>query len=363
MSDNERDATANLEFFTSAILEPALEDQQSFGSAENVSVSNFGAIEAALWLRLGVQIGYFNAKRANQLISQLTQVYTAWQDLSSRGIISPDDDWAHIIRLGETGQVELNEETFSESRAIAPETRSLLHSTFQTFLLLTAENILDSDSRYFLDNIGWASDRDWNAHRTGTDSLQSGSAAEIERGFANVLNYWSEMKSTSDSAPFGFAELHPPITRSQPTPPYDAGHWKAAQHTVQKFIQDARSILSKRFNLGQTKIVRRYFTLASEFANRAREDSAAWLDARLRVFEKLTSLISYAGGEASLRGDWTRFWNLFTLGVENSPTAAAPYVSPEQSSAQAALGEAREYLKRIEETPKAKPKGEPEKLL
>jgi hypothetical protein len=64
--------------------------------------------------------------------------------------------------------------------------------------------------------------------------------------------------------------------------------------------------------------VDRYFTLAGEFANRTKEDSPAWLDARVKAFERLLWLIMYAGGGAILSEHQTRLWNVFTRGVLSS---------------------------------------------
>src|SRR5439155_14743785 len=151
--------------------------------------------------------------------------------------------------------------------------------TFQNFLLLTAENILDDDSRYFLDSIGWTGDREWNARREGTEYQQLGSVKHIGSGFANVLNYWEEMRSSSLSLIDHEAEL--------------SSELKTDSFSAFDFTERARVVLSRRFHLDKIEIADRYFVLASEFANRAREYSPEWLDARLSVFEDLLGLIWY----------------------------------------------------------------------
>src|ERR1700683_4644358 len=127
MPDRETDLIANLDFFKSAILEPALRDQSIFNpwlpvhSPEKGRVylpmgsptSDFGAVEAAHWAWLGTRIRYFDGKAARELISSSKGVFKAWFNLQARKIISPEDEWASVIRPGEYGQPDLNEELFS----------------------------------------------------------------------------------------------------------------------------------------------------------------------------------------------------------------------------------------------------------
>jgi len=303
MSDHENDTTSNLEFFKAAILEPALTTQSLFESEKPGStVSDFGAIEAANWALLGGLIGYFDGKDAQELISSSQGIFKAWSNLHDRQIISPEEEWARIIRPTESGLPTLNEELFLVVVGIDPRTLELLHNTFQTFLLLTAENVLNYDSRYFLDSIGWTDDEEWAARRTA--GTYQGSVRGLGAGFANVLNYWGEISSSFRSAQHRsrYIDVFGPLARVE----------------ISKLTQDVRAILSRRFNLGQIEIVYRYFALAGEFANRAREDSPAWLDARVDIFNNLKFLITYAGGGDSMSGHETPLWNVFARGMESS---------------------------------------------
>jgi hypothetical protein len=325
MSDQWKDLTTNLDFFKSAILQPVLEDLSDVQRNMSTVVSNFGGVEAAHWARLGVKIGYFDAKDAQVLISSSVGVLLAWYQLQRSGIISPQDDWAKVIRRGERGGPDLNTELFTVTANIAPRTQELVQNTFQTFLLLTAEDILDSHSRYFLDSIGWSDREEWNSRLEGTARRQTDSVQAIGFGFANVLSYWEEMDSASFSAEKRDAEYsaypqwaHQVYRRGWSTDVgFPGGLTDVA--TVEKFTRDVRAILSRRFNLSSAEIVDRYFALAGEFANRSRDDSPEWLDARLRIFEELIVRMRYAGGGAIVSGDEIRLWNLFTKGVESSP--------------------------------------------
>jgi len=317
MSDHEKDRTDNLEFFESAILDPALKAQAFFdfdiGETDS-TVSDFGAIEAAHWAWLGVRIGYLERMDTQELISSSKGIFKAWSNLQNRQIISPEDRWANVIQPRKSGQLALNKELFSPSLKIGSKTRVLLQNAFQTLLLLTAENILDDDSRYFLDSIGWTGNEEWRARSEGLGLPRRGSVQQIGSGLANVLNYWEEMDSASRSvehADLNFAYI--PEQKRDISVSFSES--LAPSAAVSNFTQNARAILSPRFNLGKVEIVDRYFVLAGEFVARAREEGPAWLDARRRVFETLELLILYAGGGTNMRGPRRRLWQLFSKGI------------------------------------------------
>jgi len=312
MSDEKRDHTDNLEFFEAAILGAAPVNDQGFISFESSISSDFGVIEAAHWAWLGVQIGYFDGEDAYELLSSSKDLFRAWSNLLDREIISPEEDWASVIRLGGRGQPALNKKLFSVAVEIAPQTREFLQNTFQTFLLLNAENIMEGDSQYFLDSIGWTSDEKWNACREGMAHRLQGAVQEIGAGFANVLNYWDEMESSSWN-------VNPDGVRYIFDWGDSIGFTKGLAHepVFPNFIRDVRAIMSRRFNLDRIEIVDRYFALAGEFTQRAVENSPAWLDARLKVFDQMHRLIKYVGG--TTKGRKRQLWSVFTKSIESSP--------------------------------------------
>jgi hypothetical protein len=346
MSNEENTKTANLDFFKSAIVEPALSMQRTSrlrGLAD--VVSDLSVIEGAHWASLGAQIGYFDEEAAEELVSSSQEAFNAWSNLQSRNILSPQEDWARVIRVGEGGHPTLNKDLFSLALEITPEIRELLQQTFQMFLLLTAENILDRNSQYFVDSIGWTDDIEWNLRRSGltTDYEELASfkvsmlrianelsskdigllfvneldGSDIGLGFANVLNYWEEMNSSSASLRSRvYGVYDPSVVRERRI--VVSFSEDLATSPVWNFSQDARAILSRRFNLSKVEIVERYFELAGEFVNRGRENNAAWLAARSKVFQELAWLITYAGGGGSIKQHLARLWNLFTGGTATS---------------------------------------------
>ena len=292
MNAQEEVLADRLEFFKSAILKRALlyhhlSQIEELGRA----TSEFGAVEAAHWARLGVQIGYLDAKQAQELFSSSGPVLEAWAYLRNRQIISPEDDWASIIRTDDRGRTTLNEESFSFNKEMHLSTRELLQNTFQTFLLLTSESILDDEAHYFLQSIAWTPAAEWNARkmgmvywwpnsafRTRLANQWPGSAQGIGAGFADVLNYWEEMESASRDV----VRQHDSLSLlSLPADP--AGDLAA----VSSFLDDVRKILIPRFRLSHGQTVARYFSFAGELVRRVADDSLECLDARRKIFDNL----------------------------------------------------------------------------
>jgi hypothetical protein len=323
MIDNENDAAANLEFFKSAILEPALEVWWLLALGERRStVSAFGVVEATRWLGLGVQIGYFDGNQAQNLLSTEERVLDASYELQEWGLIPPEEKWDDVVRMAEVAQSVISMELFTAGGDIAFATLDLIQRTFQTVLLLTSENILEIDSSHFLDSIGWCGPEEWNARRRGGVRREPGSVQNIGSGFANVLRYWADMDSLSNSAMHRMSSLYDGEWKPGAFVEFEdawSSQWETTKARVAKFIGETRAIPRPRFNLDLLHVVDQYFVLACEFVNRAREDSPAWLDARLSLFERLIVRIMSAGGGGPMTTkDKTRLWTLFTRGAKNS---------------------------------------------
>src|ERR1700730_7764066 len=108
MDDEKKEATARLEFFKSAILVPAMTYPSWCKTSEDRVASDYCAVETALWASLGVQIGYFTAIDASELISSSEGVFQAWSNLQSQQNIAPNQHWAKIIQQMEGGPPSLN---------------------------------------------------------------------------------------------------------------------------------------------------------------------------------------------------------------------------------------------------------------
>jgi hypothetical protein len=275
--------SANRDFFNSAVLQQAVQSK----GIKSIH-GHLGVIEAAHWARLGVQVGYFKADDALQLLASAAHhVFDAWSVLTTHGVLPLDHVWAGIFQKQESGGIRFNE-NWVAVQDIAEAKSEFLQGLYQTLLLLLAENILDESSRYFLDGVMWTTESDWRSLMSGNRPYEYGNVQTIGIGLANVLNYWAEVESLLSDA------IGEPIRRS--LPPYAeimrAAEWKEKtinpiRREVRIFVEGVQRIVSSRFSLDKIRIVERYFALAGEFVNRIHDNSPAWLDARLDAFQIL----------------------------------------------------------------------------
>lgn len=313
MNGDPQKMAANLEFFQAAILHPSIEQRrQAHISNADGGMSSFGPVEAAHWASLGAQIGYLDAKDAHAMVASATEVSGSWSELQAYGLAAPHETWAEIFdSRGDLPQV--NKGLFEPYAEIAPAATDLLRSTYQSFLLLTAQGNFDEDTYYFLASIGIANKGEWDVRRKGLRPDQAGSSQKIVTGFGKVWSYWDGMHSLSGS-------LNARSKNEYPVP-FAAGSIDLPPHlelserdmaAISRFTEQARQILSRRYNLENAEIVDRYFAIAGELVHTAREDTSQWLDARAQAFNKLVELMTYAGGEKNINDNLDHLWQLYT---------------------------------------------------
>jgi hypothetical protein len=303
MSDVEIDTAANLEFFNFAVLRPAIESLGLRGLGPESIVSSFGLIEAASWAKLGVQIGYFDAKGATELIFSSREILDAWRRLAALDLHASKESWADIFQMNESGALTVNFGLFSKVTDISPETRNLAQHFFQLLLLLTSENIYSDSTHYFLEYIGWRNDELWEEHSGGM-SFRYADAVQIASGFANVLDFWGELLDLE------LTTWHSGLPSAKDV---------SADFFV-SFAAEALSIRGRCSNFMQVAVVDRYFILAGEFAGLSRSESPEWLDARHKAFMNLTDIMSFAVNEYSKLRPKEELWQLFTGGRGSLPT-------------------------------------------
>jgi hypothetical protein len=328
---DEENRAANLRFFIESIFKNAL---WLYGDSH--IMNSFNIIEVVHWASLGVQIGYLSWEDVHDLISSSIPIregvspnepwwyfiLIAWERL--RETISPEDDWLQII-APQQGKPALDPRWFYVCD-LSGRRRELLHCAFQTFSLLTRELIFDNSSHYFLEKIGWASDNSaWNLRKPGT-VFETGHARDIAAGFSNILSYWQEVEAMSisiardDVGENAVSDSRSPfaddwrrwVPRNVGFPQYSQGL------EVPNFLQHFRTMVSRRFNLGQIEVMERYFLLAGEFVNSKRENTLEWHDVHLRSFSELSRFMSYFGAGERIQEFSAHFWNLFTGSSQTS---------------------------------------------
>lgn len=320
MNSMENSTVDNLKFFIEAIVNPAVDKTIGGDSA----VADLTAVEVLHWARLGVRIGYFNKKSIEPILS-LNSILQSSRRCRKR--VSADEPWLDIILPGQRGQAILNEKWFTvldarQQEFIKPWKLELLQRTFQTLLLLTSENIIDDNSRYFLDSIGWTSKTEWEVRFSGTFRGMQGSVQQIGCGFANVLDYWEEVRSASISAGYeteirsGGNVTSWNLDFEHIKGPINFPNYQSPAFVVTDFLKDVRAIVSRQFNLMDPNVIERYFVLAGQFINSQKEDTPEWRDARLRIFEDITELLEYFGADPLFRMQRAHFWNLFIGSID-----------------------------------------------
>jgi hypothetical protein len=316
---NSTDKEANLYFFDTEILQPAIaalrrsrENKPHLGPSVAALI---GVIEIVHWARLGIQIGYLNTNEAFQLIQASGQdIFDAWYMLKTRNLIPGDHDWTRIFERQEDEKFIFNRKWFATLENTDAQS-DLLQAMYQTLLLLLGENILDDASYYFLDSVSYAGELEWRSRFLGTSgAYEGGSAQALGLGFANVLNYWAEVYSL-----LAFEPNSTSIDGSVRIVGWEREEVAPIASQVLLFIQEVQAIFKARFNLDKIEILVRYFALAGEFANHARDNTPLWLDARLNTFETLASYASNFGGAQHVQENREQLWVTFTKGIDDSP--------------------------------------------
>jgi hypothetical protein len=305
------DQRDNLDFFNAAIL---LESIPRPNSKVSVS-SDFALIEATNSACLGAQIGYFDSHDAFELISnhRLT-IFDAWIRLSERQIVLTDYNAFNAVERDPKGVLFIDKEKFSMWPYDGP--RDVALNFFRDFLLLTAENILDNNSRYFLDAIEWTSDEEWQSYTRGTPGY--GSVQSLAMGFSNVLRFW-------EAAVFLFNSQLLAMSPSQRQRAESALNELSKSPYLQRIVDEYQlwasvangvgRIIGPRFNFRSPEVRSRYIVLAGELASRADDGTPEWLDAQRKLFNDLTSLIGSAVGGSE------RDWTLFAKGLKSKNEA------------------------------------------
>src|ERR1035437_4282631 len=211
MSPKSKEEMANLGFFVSAVLEPAIgrfnhfraitavdEDNPYQSQAGEKTMAAFGALETSLWLKVGADIGYFDGDAALEVLTSASSVLDAWSYLVGREVLSPHDSWCNFISLR-------NRATLDARKFLGPPERpfvhpELLHTLLQAYLLLAAECMIDDDAFYFLSSVAWTRDEVWSIRKLGRshDGNYLVSQEFLCAGVSSVMLYLEECANLND---------------------------------------------------------------------------------------------------------------------------------------------------------------------
>ena len=262
MTHDEQLAIANLSFFKSTVLDPVIELYTDLKWAQMV-VPAICVVEAALWLRRGAAIRYFDGDSAFELLGLYSDgLIEAWSQLVESKVIAPEDTWCDFISFGQPPTLDKKRFLLASGLKLGESDYSRI--SFEDQLLLVSDTLSDVDAVRFLEGIGWSSSHDWVERLEG---MKAGGIESLYVGFAKVLDHMQcglELQVES-----GLRVDHPTFT------------------IYPGLIQ------GKRFNLGQEHIRQRYFALAGSVAARIPTADPLWLDIRRSLFNDIFYLVDF----------------------------------------------------------------------
>lgn len=164
-----------------------------------------GLIEAALWMKLGVEVGFLDPESVSQfLITCERPLSVAWNYLLDQDALAgrrgrPPDVWCDFMsdepqaRLIKDKFFEIKRQKIGPLKRLSSKEYDHLSQCFLGCLLLTSEVIFEPCTMVFLEKIGWASNEEWN-YLTQGDPKPSGFRIEdLYIGLANYVRYSKQL--------------------------------------------------------------------------------------------------------------------------------------------------------------------------
>jgi hypothetical protein len=154
--------------------------------------------DPTLWLRLEIEIGFFNGESVSQFLLSIKEALSAaWSALLETNEFS-SDIWCDFMSR-EPKPIFMNDKFFGPRQGRTfknlndAEHLENLRQRFLSYLLLTSEVIFDETTMVFLENIGWNSDATWKSRTSGYS--RSGVSGQIlYTGFANHVQYLEQLQ-------------------------------------------------------------------------------------------------------------------------------------------------------------------------
>lgn len=184
----------NLAFFREMILAPSEEPRDLFRGSP--TAHSLGLIEAALWLRLGTELDFFERETVADLLTSIGyDLTTAWIKLLNSGL-DLSVEWCDF--MSPEPQMKVLESKFFNppDRVYATSAEHLEHlgQCFLGCLLLTSEILFDRSTMFFLERIGWTTDEALNPFLKGAPIFPGFSVQDLYIGFENHVRYYAQLE-------------------------------------------------------------------------------------------------------------------------------------------------------------------------
>jgi len=254
-----------------------------------------GLVEATLWLRLGIEIGFFDEESvADDLLPSMGDgLSAAWSVLIEANALS-SGTWCDFMSDGPKptfmkdkffGPLQKKVRTFDNLSD--PEHLAYLLQCFLGFLLLTSEVIFEPSTMIFLQSIGWDTDDKW-AHLIRGDSMSlEFHVAEFNIGFANHVQYLEQLrKYRADNVLFVSDRLD-------------------SINSILALDQKVGKIVSQRVILDRPHVKGRCFKLGSWILSIVNQPGPEWQEVRRSIFSQIARITE------SNKNDRPRLWSDF----------------------------------------------------
>jgi hypothetical protein len=251
----------NLEFFRSAMT-VGDSRRSHFRRMESISL-----VEAALWLKLGTEIGYFDVADAFEVIVALQdKLSNAWSYLLRSEVLS-SETWGKFMFRADGILVPERVFTGDERPDREFENRDSedLRQIFRGCVLLTSEVIFEPSTMEFVEIIAWEDDEGWREALRGGDVRRLRALLE---GFAKHVRYSDELQKY-------FWNRHAET---------------APESDVVKMFQRIFDIIGQRMSFKRERVLKRYFHLGGEMAAMVIGEEPGWEAAINSIFVQLIAL-------------------------------------------------------------------------
>jgi hypothetical protein len=298
MTDEQNFQIQNMAFFKSAFLDPEIvfSGPKPSWLESTAILGSIGLIETTLWLRLGMEIGFFDEESVAAYLAPIEDGLGAvWSALVERNALT-SGTWCDFMSDGPK-PIFMRDKFFRPQEQLLqrlqipdnPINLEYQRLCFLTSLLATSEVIFEPNTMVILQSIGWDTDEKWENLIHGYSTLSDFRLDDLYVGFANHLQYLEQL------------------------PPYLAGYViDAAEYPLDNaemfsFYQKVTEIISQRIIINRAHVKKRVFKFASEILAISYRSGPEWQQVRRSIFSQLARITE--GDSESSHRPWSDFVN------------------------------------------------------
>jgi hypothetical protein len=295
---------ANLEFFNAIFLNT--EDLSSETLRQAPVLHSIGIIEAALWLRLGIELDFFEAGNVvQQLISIEDGLSAAWTILQEETLISKE--WCDFLTPVAGGRPIFIKEQYLRVRDEPSEMsahRDFLKQSFLSHLLLTSEVIFEPSTMFFLESVNRSPDEAWQRRLKGFEET-SIPFDSLYLGFANYVQYIHRFVR--------FA--HQPLNHEG-----DFGVIPEASVYALEDLTWRISEMVRPRTFIDMRATQRCFEFGGDLLATIKQSGPEWLEMRAVVFDQLDFVAHWSNRREMDVGQRRHMWDVFVAHSNGSDT-------------------------------------------